>query len=298
MAAAPEAPAGALFVVSLAAFAAAFVLMLIKYGLLVPIKAVADYVASLIRRVWIVGGPLADIIESLFNWLDEQVTSWLLACWHTGESFLNDAWKLTEMVGDAMADLANSTAATITRIVTVSIPNAVAGGSAAIAATIRAVRAEAIAAERTIRASVVAVEHAIATTIPATLGRDLAELRGWTSKQLRRAAGRLSRIEQAVSLGALAGVILAVIARELPWIRCRNINSVGKQLCGMPIARLEKLLAEFALASVAIFGTIDLRKLATDYSKLVGAVSGEVRHFWRADVTNAKADPGLGDTGL
>lgn len=138
-------------------------------------------------------------------------------------------------------------------------------------------------------------------TVPAAITKAVA-IPGASIGWLEREATGLEKWVRAhakdLTVAGIAGLVVGAIAREWPSLRCKNNKSAQKALCGLSPQTFEKILADFALGAVAIFGTIDLRTLATDYGKLIGAVSGEVTHFWRADVSRAPANPGLGDTGL
>ncbi len=106
---------------------------------------------------------------------------------------------------------------------------------------------------------------------------------------------RLKSLESKLTLGALIGAgAYALSQLGLGGLRCSNAKKWNDGLCGTAPKVLEDLL----LGLTAIFGTLSLVKLAEDYQKLIKDVSGEVQHFWRADVAGAGHDRALGQTGL
>lgn len=97
-------------------------------------------------------------------------------------------------------------------------------------------------------------------------------------------------------VGLTAGAVLSQLG--LGWTRCSGVANTGKALCQLGPQRLEKLLADMLLGVTAIFGTLSLVELAKQMQGIVGDLSGEITHFWRADLKGVTRNPGLGDTGL
>lgn len=99
-----------------------------------------------------------------------------------------------------------------------------------------------------------------------------------------------------VTPAALAAVFAASVLSKLglTWLRCRNVNQLGRRVCSLDPRILDGLL----LGLVAIFGTLDLRKFGKQVQAVTATFEGEVRHFWRADLGGVTRNPGLGDTGL
>lgn len=318
-AAAPEVPAAALFLVGLLAGITAVFLVFLRFGAVTLIGGLLRWLVKQLPHIPYVSDSVNKFVNAGVNAVDEVLGAAISASSGLAITTLHDSWKLTLWVGDALAGLATSTAHAINVLVTSTIPAAVEhpvrfvqkqldalianvthlqqtikqNVAAAVAALTATVARNASRAEHAIASA----EHSITTAVPRLVGREVADVRGWTQKQLRRLSRRLTRVEEAVGLTALAGVIVAVIAREIPWVRCRNVGKVGKTLCGMPVSQLERLLADFALGATAIFGTLSLETLAKDTQKLVGGLGGEVRHFWRADVKAVARDRQPGQPG-
>lgn len=111
-----------------------------------------------------------------------------------------------------------------------------------------------------------AVAHATAVAIPQALPwirGEVARVEGLTLRHLRL---RLSRLEKLIGAGALAGFVVAVIARRLPWLRCRNVNSLARHACRLPVKALEDLLA----------GIVDVL-LLSDLCRIVTAMTAAAR---------------------
>lgn len=317
---APEVPAAGLFAVGLLAALTALFLVFLRFAAITLVGSLMRWIAGALSVIPFVGSWTGALIDDAINAVDGALGSAIAASEKLAVSTLHDSWKLTVWVGSSIANLATETLHGFNVLVTHTIPSAVEdavghlrGRVETIETTIShldkaaikevrtdiaGVRHEAAAAERRITRDIATVDHAITSTLPRAIGRDLGELRGWTSKQIRRLARRLSAVEDALSLAALSGVIIGVIARELPWIRCKNVGKAGKALCGLPIAQVEKLLAELTLGLTAIFGTLSLESLAKDLQAIIGGVSTEVLHFWRADAAGSLVDPGPGESGL
>lgn len=316
----PEVPAIGLFAVGLLAALTAVFLVFLRFAAVTLIGSFARWMAKALKVIPFVGGWTAGVIDDAVNTVDLALGAAIAASEKLAVSAIHDSWKLTRWVGATIAHLSTETLHAFNVLVTHTIPNAVEDAVghlrgrvetiettiehldktaiAEVRSDIASVRREAAAGERLITRDIAAAEHAITTTLPHAISRDVSEIRGWTSKQLRRLARRLSAVEEALTLGALTAVVVGVLARELPWIKCRNVAKTGKALCGLPITQLEKLLADLTLGLTAIFGTLSLESLAKDLQAIIGGVSTEVLHFWRADTTGALVDPGPGESGL
>lgn len=276
---APEFPAVGLFAVGLVAALVALFLVLLRFGAVTLIGGLLRWLANLVSWVPFVGHLTEEGVNAGINAVDEALGAAVAASTGLATSMIHDAWKITVWVGDTIADLATSTAHAVTTIVTSTIPNAVHAITHPITLSVAAIEARIGRVERhalaDIRRGINAVkaatagalvlvtnriraaEHSIATTIPAELAHVEGRLYGWTSKQLRRLSRRMSAVEEAVGLTALTGVIVGVVARELPWIRCKNVGKVGRHLCSWPIKGLEDLLA----GAIDVLILLDICKL-------------------------------------
>jgi hypothetical protein len=121
-----------------------------------------------------------------------------------------------------------------------------------------------------LRAAERAIAGVITRDLPALRRRERA-LEG----ELRDQSARLKRIEKALGLGILAGLVYKVLARVAPWLFCRNVNKVGKLVCGMNPDTLTSLTA-LLLGTLAIR---DLETLARYAASVEEDVAGEVKNL-------------------
>lgn len=154
-----------------------------------------------------------------------------------------------------------------------------------------------------------AVAHAADTTVPRVIQRTVTVTRVEVEKQtktvVQAVAGALPQVGsigrtvhgidetlketlRKLSPAALAGVFVGSILSitGLTWLRCGNVNRVGKSICGLNANTLEGLLAGL----LSIFGTIGIVKFAGDIQDVVADFGGEVTHFWRADLAGPGGD--------
>src|SRR5438876_4739136 len=54
---------------------------------------------------------------------------------------------------------------------------------------------------------------------------------------------RIGRIERALGLGIFAAVVYKILVKVAPWLFCRNVNKVGRAVCGLNPDTLNSLLA-------------------------------------------------------
>lgn len=160
--------------------------------------------------------------------------------------------------------------------------------------------------ERVIGKTITKVEHltttvtkAVTVTVPTTiirtrtiaeprigaLERDFTGLEKWVRANVKK-------VSIAGAVGLVAGAVFSTL--QLGWLRCSNVNRVGKALCGFDRALLDALLAGLAVW----LGTLSLEAFAKDVKAVTGTIEGEVRHFWRADVKGAGAGHTFGTSGV
>lgn len=301
---APEVPAAGLFVVGLLAAMVALSLVLLRFGAVTIVGGLLRWLAGIVSWVPFVGHLTEDGVNAGINYVDKQLGDAVAASVGLAVSMLHDSWKLTVWVGDTIADLAMSTEHAVTTIVTSTIPTAVhnvthpiAADLARIEARIGSVEREAV---RELEASIAGLEKragqlerklerelaAGEAAVAGTLGREIAQVEREALHGIDalrdKLTHRLSRVEKLLGIGALTGVVVNVIARHFPWIRCGNVGKVGKHLCGMPVNQLEGLLAQVAIDGLAIVGTVSLLDFAEAMQAVVGEVADETQHFWRA----------------
>jgi hypothetical protein len=90
--------------------------------------------------------------------------------------------------------------------------------------------------------------------------------------------GRLGRIEKALGLGVFAGLVYKILARVAPWLFCRNVNTLGRAVCGLNPDTMNALLA-------ALLGTLAVRDIRTltEYAQAIEReVADDVRRLTSA----------------
>ena len=121
---------------------------------------------------------------------------------------------------------------------------------------------------------------ALERSVAGVISHDLPRLRRGEialEHELGDLAGRLKRIEKALGLGIFAALVYKILARVAPWLFCRNVNKLGRAVCGMNPSALDALiaalLAEIALQDIrtlARYAAAVEREVADDVVKLVG----------------------------
>jgi hypothetical protein len=83
--------------------------------------------------------------------------------------------------------------------------------------------------------------QAIAIPAPGVIARERVQAKSTASE--RKYTRWLRRIALALGIGSLAGLVVKVLVRQLPWFRCANVNRTMRQLCRTPYHFLSDLLA-------------------------------------------------------
>ena len=73
-------------------------------------------------------------------------------------------------------------------------------------------------------------------------------------------------------------MVYKVLARVAPWLFCRNVNKVGRAVCGLNPDTLNSLLA-LALGTLVI---TDLRSLVQAAEAIEGEITGEIKNILNA----------------
>lgn len=301
-----EAPAAGLFLVSAVLFVTAMSLIVLRFSTVVLMKALLHALVLPIFFIPVLGGIADSGIRTATHFVDVQLGYAIAASQGAAARTFNDAWHLTVWSARETALLAEDTAHALTTLVRSHIPLAIAAAFGPIPFSIEALRewlmhshahsipqaikqAEASAVKHAtaevdkIRAAVAAAT-AGAVAIPGTIGWDIPDVVGWARGKLGDLNARVGRLEKAVGIGAIAGVVVGLIAREFPWIRCRNMNRLGKQLCNTPVQDFERLLGAGVLGATLLTGTLDLKEFAREMQAVVGAAGHEMRVFLAATV--------------
>lgn len=259
-------------------------------------------------------GSVADAIDRV----DHQILHGIGVAIGASEYALSKVWSYTAYtlseLGDALGYLAEQTEAALHTLRHAVIPRLIAEAqhlaTAPLAATLAAFRAATRAAEaelvrelhRARRAATAALALALvrlhrleveAVAIPGRIGREVGDLRGWTTRQLRRVLRRVAALEGLLTAAGLTALVALVLTRlGVGWVRCSKVGRVGKAVCGLDESLLQSVLAD----SLAIFGTLSLLEFARELEEGVKDISRLGSHFWRADVPGHGADRQLGHT--
>jgi hypothetical protein len=117
-------------------------------------------------------------------------------------------------------------------------------------ALIRPIYGELKVLERWTYPKVRALDHAIDVTIP----RDIAGLRSRTKTiegELGKLWDLLRKNEAALAATAFAGAVALALERlGSSWIRCRNWNRIGREVCSTPFGDIEGILGLLATGAV------------------------------------------------
>jgi hypothetical protein len=121
----------------------------------------------------------------------------------------------------------------------------------------------------------------IAHVIDDVLIPDIVNLRD-RAKAAEREIGRLWKAvkarERGIAAAAVGAVLLTLLRRlGLNWIRCRNVKSVGKTVCGMSPNLLESLIA----GSVIVAGSVSIVELTKACQEITGACEDGLTFFVR-----------------
>lgn len=132
-----------------------------------------------------------------------------------------------------------------------------------------------------------AVSKAVAGVLPRLHGID---------ESLSDAWKRLRTIGRTLTPAGILGLVGAAVFSQfgLGWLKCSNVNKVGKSVCGMNAGVLEGLLSGL----LALFGTFSLVEFAKYLQPVVRDVGGGVTYFWRAEIEGKSRDRALGSPTL
>ncbi len=234
------------------------------------------------------------ILDALGRWIlsSEQALGWW---WHTQK-------KLAEWTWDSMVWLADSTADTLEKLVSVTIPQTAGAVSRPIDQRLGRLAGTVAAAQLATIRLIARQARALEAELELTFGRawrGIDQLRGVELPRLARrlaatAAGvlalrrllhrdvlaRLRRVERLVLGGALTGAVIAVLTRQMPWYRCRNVQRFMRGVCRSPFGSLDWLFALAALVVVAL-DPVRMLHLAEDaedeLSAIIARMAGVVR---------------------
>ena len=302
---------------ALSLVAVAVLLILVVYGYKYTFGALLVTLSAALASVSVLGvHPFkwgADILDSIDNavlatlgagisateWAYHKLMHYQAYAWQeigaTLAEIAEGAWRsfntlthstVPRMIRDAQQFASAPLAATVARLrasehaADVTIAHELAGAEKAAQSAERVALARIGKVERT-------ADHAAAAAIGATLPRigslerDVSGLEKWVRDHAKQ-------LTEAGMVGLVAGALSRLGLGEQ---QCSNNKRWTKGLCGRDPFGIDSLLTGL----LVIFGTLSLIELAKELQGLVVAADHEVAHFWRADVTGAKRNPGLGD---
>lgn len=205
-------------------------------------------------------------ISSAIRWADDQVTHALgalaIATERPAVWLFHMVTRQLSAIGDEIGGLAYDVARRFTHTAEVTLPNlrrhvdrriaAAVAGLAAIAAT---------------------VHGTVAVDLP-HLRREVADVRGYTRRLLRR----LRRVERLLAPAAFAAAVAVALGRlGLRVLRCPQFLRAARRTCGMSPDLLESLLADTLL----ILGPLSLVEFAEEMQSITGEISSVIHHLIR-----------------
>lgn len=207
---------------------------------------------------------------------------------------------VTDQVNDTIVDLAKSMYVTFDAVIHGEIPNHAKRANAPIAKRIKDETGRSAARDRAQRRSIDdlgarsrARDKAEATARARGIDRlqdeirnvvlprvralrgEIADVRGYTARQVRAVSRRVSRLEAALGAGAIAAVGLGVLSRAFPYWRCTNVKAFNRALCRAPVGALDDLLL-LALTGVS---SLSIVALAEELQDLMDPAT-EAVHRW------------------
>jgi len=296
--AAPLAPAAGL--------SGALILLLFVTLFLIALLYTWDYtfgaflrrLAEMVDDIWLVGGKLADAFLSSDHWVQAQIAKGIVATEQaTARTWGALTWVARE-TGDAMVAFGSDVYAAIAGLVDGEIPAQVGAATKPIDTRLDQVnrrtssqaRAEAQARSRGIDAvgrdltaeartrsrGIDAVNERITSVVMPrirALDQGLADVWGFTRRNLRV---RIGRLEALLAAGTIGAVAVAALTRVFPYWQCSNVRGFNRALCRMGVPYLNGLLG--LIAGTALLAlALDPRPLAKAAGTITEALEGIIR---------------------
>jgi hypothetical protein len=236
------------------------------------VRAVVGGIAGVIGRIPGVGGILSSPVNAVFHWmdhefgaaeaaLDKRIGSYWHSLGHTvrwiGQEIEGHARLLRILAALALGPGFVSYIETVIRLLRGNVralPHIAKAGAVGL---LRPIVGELHTLERWTWPRVKSLERSIEVTIP----RDIAGLRART-KTLERhwtdVFERIKGLESRLGAAAFAGAVaIALEALGASWVRCRNWNRIGKQVCGTGTGEIDALIGLLGTAALLV----DFREL-------------------------------------
>lgn len=277
---APAVPAvgiGAMASVGLLAIACALVLLGLRQSYSWTLGALLTKLADKTRGIRWIGGTIADSLESIDEFVLDQIGKGILASEKAAARFFHAAQWLWEATVDSIREVAAATADALDGIQSSEIPRQITERTRETTRQIdktnaytrardralsrqigtgidrlqRDLQAEKLARQRGIDALEAKLEGRIDGIVDGVQG-SIAGVRSWADARIRGLGGRLSSVQSQVAEGAVAAVALGVLARNFPWYRCSNVRRFNSALCRGNPDLLMALAALTAVTAVAV----------------------------------------------
>ncbi len=159
----------------------------------------------------------------------------------------------------------------------VTIPHALRAANALAVKEAAKLRAAVNHSIHALNTAIHAAEHTITVTLPREIAQAEAKV-GRTAKQIARSNRRITTLEKALGLTALAGLaIKALSKRGFGCFFGRNGKTLGKQLCNVDPDFLDGLLA----GALLLVGTVSLVEFAKEVGTVTEEASGLIHGFLR-----------------
>jgi len=240
------------------------------------VRGVVGGIAGLISHIPGVGSIIASPVNAVYHWMNGEFAAAEAGLDRRISNYFHQLAKLVRWVGEEIEAHANLLYTLSTILLGSSLTAAiraaiallhvkVAGVNGRITnlyrAIVRPIQGELRALERWTFPRVKALDHAIDVTIP----RDIAGLRARTKTiegELSKAWDAIRKNESALAATAMIGVVaLALEKLGGSWIRCRNWNRIGRQVCSTPFGDIEALIG-LIVGGAALLEFRELVKLA------------------------------------
>lgn len=269
-----EGPAAVTFLIGLGALLTALLLWGLKLIVVDVFGAFLQKIADLFPSLpFGIGNPLSGIVHTVVAFMHRTLANAALAAEGAGVNWLLAAWRQTVHTAHAIEHVAQETLGALESLRHQIVPNLIHAYVDPLVAgihdwgkiighvkgeiykgideTVKGLEDRIKGIDETARSDAAALDHRIDHTIDVTIPNLGAGIRHWVDENLnslRKVIENHWRL--ALELSA-AATVTGIIAREWPWLRCRNVGRVAKHLCGFPVHILEALLGGL-LAALAI----------------------------------------------
>lgn len=295
-------PEIALELPALLSFAAAFVLIGLRYGYSYSLGALLRTLALALNVSVLSTHPfgfLAGALLRLDNEINHALGAGIIALQQDAAQWFAWGAQAQQAIGDAIQDVAESTYHALQRHAKVLVPLSITALIAPLWDAVRRLQARADAHVKTLPATITRVvkvtksypvtvqrvtglpqlvKAAVASALAATAGAiALPRFRG-IEADIAALKARLARSSGVLSAASAVGVVAYALSKlGLSEQRCSNNKRHAKSVCGMNTSLLESLLTDTLL----IASTLSLVEFARELVPITEAAVVPIRRFWR-----------------